>query len=169
MDLIRGETPTVNFTVNGNEYGMGYYLADGIYPSWPVFMKGVPVPQLEKHRFFSERQATLRKDVECAFGLLKKRFNILAIPGRSYSQRTLGLIMRACIILHNMIIDDERGGSFDDNYETVASSAGPAIHYNAPPSLATRIQREAEMTSAPGYSQLQLDLIEHVWHKNHPN
>jgi hypothetical protein len=49
----------------------------------------------------------MRKDVECAFGLLKKRFNILAIPSWSYSQRTLGLIMRACIILHNMIIDDE--------------------------------------------------------------
>ena len=167
IDTIRGQTPTVNFTVNGNNYNTGYYLADGIYPSWPVFMKGVPVPQLQKHRFFSVRQASLRKDVECAFGLLKKRFNILAIPGRSYSQRTLGLIMRACIILHNMIIDDERGQSLDENYETVTSVASPAIHNNVPSSLATRLQRESEMTSAPGYSQLQLDLIEHVWNMSH--
>jgi hypothetical protein len=54
--------------------------------------------------------------VEYAFGILKKRFNILAIPDRSYSQRTLGLIMCACVILYNMIIDDERDDSFDENY-----------------------------------------------------
>jgi hypothetical protein len=35
------------------------------------------------------KQASVRKDVECAFDLLKKRFNILTIPDRSYSQRTL--------------------------------------------------------------------------------
>jgi hypothetical protein len=58
---------------------MGYYLTDGIYPSWPVFVKSVPVPQQEKYRFFSMKQASVRKDMECAFGLLKKRFNILAI------------------------------------------------------------------------------------------
>jgi hypothetical protein len=70
-------------------------------------MKSVHVPQQEKHRFFSVNQSTLRKDVECVFGLLKKRFNKLAIPDRSYSQRTLGLIMHVYIILCNMIIDDE--------------------------------------------------------------
>jgi hypothetical protein len=54
------------------------------------------------------KQESERKNVECAFGLLKKRFNILVIPSRSYSQRTLDLIMCAYIILHYMIIDDER-------------------------------------------------------------
>ncbi|XP_071683717.1 uncharacterized protein [Lolium perenne] len=58
---------------------------------------------------FTSAQSAHRKDVECAFGVLKARFNILAVPGRSYYRRTLGLIMRACVILHNMIIDDERG------------------------------------------------------------
>jgi hypothetical protein len=60
--------------------------------------------------------------VECGFGLLKKRFNILAIPGQSYSQLTLELIMRACIILHNMIINDERDGGYDDNYHIAPPS-----------------------------------------------
>jgi hypothetical protein len=54
-------------------------------------MKNVSAPQQEKHRFLSAKQVTLRKDVECDFGLLKKRFNILAIPDRSYSQHTLGM------------------------------------------------------------------------------
>jgi hypothetical protein len=60
--------------------------------------------------------------VKCVFNLLKKRFNILAIPDRSYSQHTLLLIIRACIIFYNMIIDDERDSGYDDNYHTVASS-----------------------------------------------
>ncbi|KAK1612795.1 hypothetical protein QYE76_036468 [Lolium multiflorum] len=145
------------------EYNYGYYLADGIYPSWPVFMKGVTLPQSEKHRLFTAAQSAWRKDVECAFGVLKARFNILAVPGRSYSRRTLGLIMRACVILHNMIIDDERDTNLENIYETVDSNVGPAIHNNAPPSLAARIQMDNEMRDSPMYTQLQHDLIEHVW------
>jgi hypothetical protein len=40
----------MNFTINGNEYNMVYYLVDSIYLSWPLFMKGVPLPQAEKHQ-----------------------------------------------------------------------------------------------------------------------
>jgi hypothetical protein len=114
---------------------MIYYLADGIYPSWLVFMKGVPVSQQEKHRFFSMKQVPVRKDMECAFGLLKKRFNILASPDRSYSQRTLDLIMHACIILYNMITDDERDGGYVDNSHTITSVIAPPVTYEAPASL----------------------------------
>ena len=167
VDVLRGEAPVVNFTVNGHEYNRGYYLADGIYPSWPVFMKGVTLPQSEKHRLFTTAQSAWRKDVECAFGVLKSRFNIIAVPGRSFSQRTLGLIMRACVILHNMIIDDERATNLDEIYETVASNVGPPIHNNAPPSLAGRIQMDTEMRDSPMYAQLQEDLIEHVWANSH--
>jgi hypothetical protein len=33
VDVIRGRTPEVSFTINGREHHMGYYLTDGIYPS----------------------------------------------------------------------------------------------------------------------------------------
>jgi hypothetical protein len=70
--------------------------------------------------------------VECTFDLLKKRFNILAIPSRSYSKYTLGLIMHAYIILHNMIIDDERDDGYDENYHTISSVVAPPVNYEAP-------------------------------------
>jgi hypothetical protein len=167
-DVLRGEAPVVNFMVNGHEYNRCYYLADGIYPSWPVFMKGITLPQCEKHQVFTNAQAAWRKDVECSFGLLKSRFNIIAVPGHSYSHRTLGLIMRACVILHNMIIDDERDIDLDEIYEIVASNVGPAIHNDAPPSLAARIQMDTEMRDSQMYAQLQQDLVEHVWAHSHP-
>jgi hypothetical protein len=109
----------------------------------------------------------LKKDVECAFDLLKKRFNTLAIPGRSYSQRTLRLIMHVCIILHNMIIDNERDSGYDDNYHTVTFIIAPPVNYEAPTSLTNILQREAHLTSGLMLSNLQSDLIEHVWNKFH--
>jgi hypothetical protein len=109
------------------------------------------------------KQSSVRKDVECAFDLLKKRFNILVIPDRSYSQCTLGLIMHAYIILHNMIIDD----GYDENYHTVTSVVTPPVTYEALASLTSILQRETHLTSGLIFSNLQSDLIEHVWNKFH--
>jgi hypothetical protein len=125
-------------------------------------VKGVHIPQQKKHRFFSMKQASARKDVECGFSLLKKRFNILVIADRSYSQLILDLIMHAYIILHNMIIDDERDCGCDDNHHTVASIVAPPVTYEAPSSLTTILQRNAHLTSVVVFLSLQSNLIEHV-------
>jgi hypothetical protein len=77
----------------------------------------------------------MRKDVKCAFSLLKKRFNILVISVQSYSQRNLNLIIRAYIILHNVIIDDEKDDGYDDNYHTVTFIVAPSVTYKTPVSL----------------------------------
>jgi hypothetical protein len=69
--FVTYHTPEVSFIVNGHEHHMRYYLVDVTYSSWSVFHKGCVLRQQEKYRFF------LTKDVECAVGLLKKRFNIL--------------------------------------------------------------------------------------------
>jgi hypothetical protein len=103
--------------------------------------------------------------VKCVFDLLKKMFNILAISDRSYSQRTLNLIMRAYIILHNMIIDDERDGDYDDNYHSVTSVVALAVTYETPTSLTIILQNETHLTSGLMFLNLQSDLIEHVWTK----
>jgi hypothetical protein len=168
IDVIRACTPEVSFTVNGREHHMRYYLTISIYPSWSVFMKGVHVLQQEKHRFFSMKQASVRKVIECVFSLLKKkRFNILVISARSYSQCTLDLIIRACIILHNMIIDDKRDSGYNDNYHTVTSVVALLITYEILTSLTIILQRKVHLTSELIFSNIQSYLIEHVWNKFH--
>jgi hypothetical protein len=72
-DLAQGNAPLVNFTVNGNSYDMGYYLADGIYPEWATLVKGVHCPITDEQKFFTLKQAECRKDVERVFGVLQAR------------------------------------------------------------------------------------------------
>jgi hypothetical protein len=77
------------------------------------------------------------------------------------------LIMHACIILHNMIIDDERDDDYNDNYHTVTSVVAPPITYEAPTSLTIILQKGTYLTSGLIFLNLQSDLIEHMWNKFH--
>ncbi|XP_074351967.1 uncharacterized protein LOC141691122 [Apium graveolens] len=45
-DVLQGRAPEVNYTINGNNYNVGYYLPDGIYPEWTIFIKKIPHPQV---------------------------------------------------------------------------------------------------------------------------
>ena len=46
--LCNGESPPCNYTVNGRDYNMGYYLADSIYPQWAAFVKTISEPRGNK-------------------------------------------------------------------------------------------------------------------------
>ncbi|XP_021975490.1 uncharacterized protein LOC110870616 [Helianthus annuus] len=66
-DFVNGTGPDTRFTVSGVEYRRGYYLADGIYPSWSTIVKTIPYPEDEKRKKFAKRQEAARKDIERAF------------------------------------------------------------------------------------------------------
>ncbi|XP_052189884.1 uncharacterized protein LOC127799701 [Diospyros lotus] len=117
--------PEVSYTINRHKYTMRYYLVDGIYPSWRTFVKTIPSPQGNKKKFFATQQEYARKDVEQAFGVLQSRFAIVRGPGRMWDVETLKYIMTSCIILHNMIVEDERDTTHEDvdfNYDAVATT-----------------------------------------------
>jgi hypothetical protein len=108
-DVANGKAPPVDFSVNGNTYSLGYYLADGIYHQWATLVKNISAPISNKQKVFAAQQEACRKDVERAFGVLQAKWKILHGPTHLWKQKTLNSIMCACVILHNMVIEDERG------------------------------------------------------------
>ena len=177
--LVEGEGPQVNFKINGHEYTMGYYLADVIYPSWATFVKTIREPQVIRKKYlpkyFARAQEACRKDVERAFGVLQSRFAIVRGPARLWDEETLHNNMRACIIMHNMIVEDERDNydyNFDDkgqyvcNYEDMGERV--TVSHDAAPELDAFIRNYKNIKSKETHTQLQADLIEHLW-QNHEN
>jgi uncharacterized protein YbdZ (MbtH family) len=70
--LAEGQAPQVNFGVNGHTYNKEYYLAEGIYSQWSIFVKTIAVPGSEKQSHFAKCQEACWKDVEWAFRVLKQ-------------------------------------------------------------------------------------------------
>ncbi|GKA79505.1 ALP1-like protein isoform X1 [Tanacetum coccineum] len=104
-DLKVGKAPEVPFVANDVTYKWGYYLTDGIYPEWAVLMKSISQPgsnDVKRIRYKQAHEAA-RKDVERAFGVLKKKWAIVRTPARSRSLKRITHLMYTCIILHNMI------------------------------------------------------------------
>ncbi|XP_024177898.1 uncharacterized protein LOC112183795 [Rosa chinensis] len=178
-DLATGRAPPVNYLVNGKPYNMGYYLADGIYPTWATFVKTIPAPQGNKKKHFAKQQEGARKDVERAFGVLQARFAIVRGPARLWNQETLKDIMTACIIMHNMIVEDERdddhyirniGRDRDseidqiiENYDIVGEPSNVLPSHERTQTLMEFIDNHLRIKDGETHSRLQGDLIEHLW------
>nr|XP_025877665.1 putative nuclease HARBI1 [Oryza sativa Japonica Group] len=159
--LAEGKAPKVNYSINGHDYTMGYYLADGIYPSWATLVKSIKLPQGNKRKYFSKAQEAARKDVEQAFGVLQARFSIVRGPARFWKALTLNQIMRACIIMNNMIVEDERDGDFDLVYDEMGEQVGGS--HERTTNFNDFISQYEKIQDKEVHNQLREDLIEHLW------
>jgi hypothetical protein len=104
--LTECTAPRISYVINGNPYYKGYYLADVIYPSWATFVKTVRNPADEKCKRFAKEQEVARKDVERAFDVLQSRCAIVRYPARTWSPEKMWNAMTACVIMHNMIVEN---------------------------------------------------------------
>jgi hypothetical protein len=169
--LRNGTMPPVNFTINGTTYKFGYYLADGIYPNWPTFVKAICHTFEEKKVHFTTKQESCRKDIEQAFGVLQARWAVLRGPAYGWDRNHLAEMMIACIIMHNMIVEDEGDGAA--NVDFIGPTGPPEVCNNIPEVrnewLNNHIRSELpndpdqDITSQATYLSLQHNLIEHLW------
>jgi len=108
--LIKGQLDlkTEPYTINGNEREWMHFLVDGIYPSWAIFVKTIPrtSQRNQRDKRHSKKQEACRKDIERAFGILVKKFHMLAHPIRYWSEDTIKNIVYTCVILHNMCCEE---------------------------------------------------------------
>ena len=155
--MLEGEGRDLYFEVNGKFYDRYYLLADGIYPQWSCFVQTIHLPGDEKRKHFAKVQEATRKDVERAFGVLQGRFAIIYNPRRQWSLETISDIMFACVILHNMIIDDEKALELED------------LNLRAPIVLRRGLTFEdlmmgtREIENEDTHYSLRGDLIQHLW------
>jgi hypothetical protein len=54
--LAEGHASPVNFEINRLAYNNGYYLADGTYPEYAIFVNTISDPALEKEAYFAKCQ-----------------------------------------------------------------------------------------------------------------
>ena len=83
-----------------------YYICDGGYHEWQCL-----IPPY-KHQLSGTDEATwskhvelTRKDVECVFGILKKRFLFLKHPIRLHSPEQIQNAFVTCCVLHNILLN----------------------------------------------------------------
>jgi len=168
LNVLSGRAPAVQFIVNRTQYNMRYYLADDIYQEFATFVKTISMPQGEKRKLFAQRQESARKDVERAFGVLQSRFAIICGLTHFWDVGKMKNIIDACIILHNMTVENERD-TYQNNidYDSVGNNTSTfevslGAHSNI---RSTYLQRRAHVHDKQKYRQLQADLVEHIWER----
>uniref|UniRef100_A0A0D3DQN6 Myb-like domain-containing protein n=1 Tax=Brassica oleracea var. oleracea TaxID=109376 RepID=A0A0D3DQN6_BRAOL len=171
-DIINGQAPQVTYSVNGREYHLTYNLTDGIYPKLATFIQSISLLQGPKAVLFAQRQEAIRKDVERAFGVLQARFAIVKNLAPLWDKVKIGKIMRACIILHNMIVEDERDGNtqfdvseFQQGEDNGSSHVDLTYSTDIPTNIANMMGVRIRIRDRQMHEQLKGDLVEHVWRK----
>ncbi|XP_010518565.1 PREDICTED: uncharacterized protein LOC104793841 [Camelina sativa] len=165
--ILYGQAPQVTYYVNGREYNLTYYLTDGIYPNWATFIQSIPLPQSPKASLFVERQEGVRKDVERAFGVLQARFTVIKNPYLLWDKDKVGLIMRACIILHNMIVENERDEYTQANVSDFPQGDDVDLSYSIDmaSNISNVLHGQIIIRDREVHDQLKHDLVEHLWTK----
>ncbi|GJU97471.1 ALP1-like protein [Tanacetum coccineum] len=158
-DLKLGKAPEILFVTNDVTYPWRYYLCDGIYPEWVPFVKSVTNLSDDDHKRlrYKAMHEAARKDVERAFGVLKKQWAILATPARAYIKEKLANIMYTCIILHNMIIKDHKEAICPEWYLEEEHQPDDLIRFDE-----QRHRIIMYIKSSKAHQMLKADLIEQL-------
>ena len=132
-----------------------------------TFVKTISAPQGRKRSLFATTQESTRNDVERSFGVLQARFAIVRGLACLWRTETLDYIMKACIILHDMIIDDDRDadGAEDFDYEQVPESIPITVSHEPIEEFSqftAFIVAHENIRNRETHSELLSDLVEHL-------
>lgn len=171
--------PPVEYVINAIRRNIPYWLTDGIYPDWPVFIDSIMNPTTRKDKLFAAMQEATRKDVERAFGVLQSMWHIITTPSRFASVEMMEKVMTTVIILHNMVVEErewlagEEGQEFTEGVvvrngapplwkglvKVSTSSDSPAV----PGTLAARCAIEQLSTRKTEKQITKRLLVQHIW------
>ena len=94
-----------------------WFIVDNGCLNWSCTVPPMKHPTTHEEIRFSEWLESMRKDVECTFGILKKRFSILKTGIRLGSIEKSDKVWRTCCALHNLLLFND---GLDKNWDTDA-------------------------------------------------
>lgn len=97
----------MSFMVNEHSYKYSYFLCDGIYRDYSIFMKAYSVPRIENAKMFTKRQESTRSDIERTFGVIKHKWHVVKYVKWLWDIDRIERMRNMCIIMHNMIIKNK--------------------------------------------------------------
>lgn len=178
----RFDNKVAPYTINGRRRDWMYFLVDGIYPCWSIFVKTHQNPTSQVEFKFSKRQEHVRKDIERCFGILVKKFGILKHHLRGWHMDELRMLVNCCVILHNMTqevrrdqytfsdeMEVEEDGSELENeaVESIFLEEENQVGEEAGEALRARVAHMCgSLEDATKHVELREDLMEHILRKH---
>lgn len=104
-----------NMDVKKVKYRGPWLLTDNGYHRWPTTIPPFKITSSRKEIEFSKWLESMRKDVECTFGILKGRWRILKAGIRLEGTDAADKVWKTCCALHNYLLEV-------DGYDTAWSS-----------------------------------------------
>ena len=134
-----------------------WFMVDNGYLDWSCTVPPVKNATTYETIRFSEWLESMRKDVECTFGILKQRFAILRYGIRHSSIKKVDQIWLTCCALHNKLIFLDKGNDnwhgYGDNVEPNENTT-PSNISNATPFSITRLNRNINCQSTNDNTQI---------------
>lgn len=90
-----------------------YLISDQGYLKRSCFIDPSRLSFERIYQLWSEWLESVRKDVECCFGILKQRFRFLKNPIRYHDPEMIEHAVKVCCILHNILLHYDRLDEFD--------------------------------------------------------
>ena len=124
--IVNGSLQNLEFYLY-NEKGQpiltkgGYLITDGGFLKLPCFIDPDHNNYEVCHLYWSEWLESVRKDIECTFGVLKQRFRFFRSGMNFHSQKVIDGAMKTACILHNMLLVGDGQDRFD--WETLNPDA----------------------------------------------
>lgn len=85
----------------------GYVICDGGYIARRTFIYPLKVSSEKWTMLWSQQLESVRKDVECTFGVIKRRFQLFNRTIEFHSVEKIDNAFRCAVILHNMLLEHD--------------------------------------------------------------
>jgi hypothetical protein len=146
-----------------------YVLADGGYLGWPTTVSPIAHPRPgSAEENWNKHHESLRKSVECAFGILKARFRVLATRNEARDENEVSDVFRVCCCLHNMIynfrmaerMEQETSAEISD-WRRMDAEELECLHRHMPTATTMSSHPTPSAVDSVELRQLQLQLASH--------